>query len=81
MTNSATNEVRRSRFSQATIDVTEVQQEVMSIREALGKPIDVHRFLVKALQANNIQPSINLMILLLNSRPNQHLANCLILFK
>ena len=58
--NSAKNESkRRSRFSQATIDVTEVQQEVMSIREALGKPKDVHRFLVKALQANNIQPSIN----------------------
>ena len=31
----------------------------MSIREALGKPKDVHRFLVKALQANNIQPSTN----------------------
>ena len=40
-TNSAMNESkRRSRFSQATIDVTEVQQEVMSIREALGKPKD-----------------------------------------
>ena len=34
-------------------------KEVMSIREALGKPKDVHRFLVKALQANNIQPSTN----------------------
>ena len=50
---------RRSRFSQSAIDVSEVQQEVKSIREALGKPKDVHRFLVKSLQANNIQPLTN----------------------
>ena len=59
-TNAAERESkRRSRFSQATIDVSEVQEEVESIRKALGRPQDVHRFLEKALQANNIRPATN----------------------
>lgn len=57
-TNTAERESkRRSRFSQSTIDVSEVQEEVASIRQALGRPQDVHRFLEKALQANNIRPT------------------------
>ena len=60
LTNSAERESkRRSRFSQSTIDVSEVQEEVESIRKALGRPRDVHWFLEKALQANNIRPSTN----------------------
>lgn len=59
-TNAAERESkRRSRFSQSTIDVSEVQEEVESIRKALGRPQDVHRFLEKALQANNIRPATN----------------------
>ena len=48
---------RRTRFSQSSIDVSEVQEEVASIRQALGTPKDVHRFLEMALQANNVRPS------------------------
>ena len=59
-TNAAERESkRRSRFSQSTIDVTEVQEEVENIRKALGRPQDVYRFLEKALQANNIRPATN----------------------
>ena len=56
---------RRSRFSQSTIDVSEVQEEVTSIRQALGRPQDVHRFIEKALQANNIRPKTSADVLTL----------------